>query len=125
MIDIVYGDCDASEGRCAPPLNIQIWPACERNLASYEFDGEPYPNEPLTVRDTRAAFFGSDGDARVEVYTGDVTVVVFGDEKEQLLRAAGTLRQANGAVRSTDVLPPPIPGALQGNLSCDKSVSGM
>lgn len=34
---LIYGDCEASsDAGCAPPLEIQTWPACERNAGTYE-----------------------------------------------------------------------------------------
>src|SRR5215218_1771870 len=33
-VGFIYGDCVAiDESGCAPPLEIQVWPACERSLA--------------------------------------------------------------------------------------------
>jgi len=60
----VYGTCDLnnpsspaeSEGLdgCAPPLEIQSWPECARNLSSYTFtapDGsqQPFPSSPVDL----------------------------------------------------------------------------
>ena len=65
-----------------------------------------------------AAFF--EEGKRLEVYTGSVTVVLFAQEKAQLLRAANELRGANGSARTgTDgPLPAAAEGALEGRLAC-------
>jgi hypothetical protein len=116
-----YGDCTPSgDSGCPAPLEIQVWPACERNFASYSLTpaGDPLPHERLTVRGVPAAFF--EEGKRLEVYTGSVTVVLFAQEKAQLLRAANELRGANGSARTgTDGrLPAAAEGALEGRLAC-------
>lgn len=53
----VYGDCvvsDDKEGGCAPPLQIQIWPACERNPSVYSPDEV---REPVSVRGVPGYFY--------------------------------------------------------------------
>lgn len=126
-VSFVYGDCDASQGSCAFPLEVQVWPACERHRSSYELaPGEPYPYEALDVRGVPAGLY--DDGQRLELYTGEVTVVLFGDSAERLLRAAAVLRSpgggapgASGAAGPVDAagdLPPPAPGALDGRLAC-------
>ena len=38
-----YGTCTppAGDGGCAPPLQIQTWDACRRNLGAYDRQGRP------------------------------------------------------------------------------------
>src|SRR5918995_4255462 len=86
-VDFIYGDCDPSEGSCMPPLVIQVHPACKRNLASNTENDEGVPSSaPLTIRGVPAAMFN---DAETpEIYTGRVTVVIFGHLPGQMLRAA-------------------------------------
>ncbi|MGH3031467.1 MAG: hypothetical protein ACRDNE_12045 [Gaiellaceae bacterium] len=115
----IYGDCEAeSDAGCAPPLQVQVWRACERNLPSYSRTpaGDPLPHEKVRVRGVPAAFF--EGGGRLELYTGDVSVVLFGEGRDQLLRAAGALRGANVEIASEVDLPPPADGALEGRLRC-------
>jgi hypothetical protein len=116
-----YGDCTPSgESGCPAPLEIQVWPACERNFSSYSLTplGDPLPHERLTVRGAPAAFF--EEGQRLELYTGSVTVVLFGQGKAQLLRAASELGGANASARTAadGSLPAPADGALEGRLAC-------
>jgi hypothetical protein len=78
-VSFIYGDCFASgDSPCAPPAEVQVWPACVRNLAQYDTNvpGTPIP-EPVTIRGVPAAFF-EDGQ-RLEIHTGRALVVVFSD----------------------------------------------
>ena len=116
-----YGDCTpTSDAGCPAPLEIQVWPACERNLSSYSLTpaGDPLPHERLSVRGVPAAFF--EEGQRLEIYTGSVSVVLFGQGKAQLLRAAHELRGANASaeVSADGDLPAPTAGALEGQLAC-------
>jgi hypothetical protein len=117
FVSFVYGDCvaRADEG-CAPPIEIQVWPACKRNLGLYKAAaaGTPVP-EPATVRGVPGGFF-EDGH-RLELQTGRTTVVVFAGSRARVLRVAAALRplgeQSNGGP-----LPQPLPGAVVGTLGC-------
>jgi hypothetical protein len=116
-----YGNCAPSkDGGCPAPLEIQIWPACERNPSSYSLTpfGDPLPHERVTVRGVPAAFF-EDGH-RLEIYTGSVSVVMFGGGKAHLLRAAEALQAAStrGGPGPGQPLPEPAAGALEGRLKC-------
>jgi hypothetical protein len=116
-VSFVYGDCTpADDGGCAPPVEIQVWPACRRNLHLY--DGGP-PGTPLpertTVRGAPAAFF-EDGQ-RLELQTSRSTIVVFATSRARALGVAGALR-AVGKPYDGARLPPPDPGALEGTLGC-------
>lgn len=81
-----YGTCtpERFEGGCDPPLEIQSWPECNRNFSSY---GVVKPAGALRPRKSfflsgsykipTAAFeYGRFG-ARLEMYTGQTTVVIF------------------------------------------------
>jgi hypothetical protein len=121
-VGFVYGDCVASDEQgCPPPLEIQVWPACERSIADYSLTptGDPLPHESTFVRGAPAAWF-EDG-LRLEVYSGDVTVVVFGVDHAQIGRAAAALRAVNAAASQARMLPPPARGALAGTLACSSS----
>jgi hypothetical protein len=116
FVSHIYGDCEAtSDSGCAPPLQIQVWPACERNLSVYPTD-DWFKIERTTVRGVPAAFF--EEGARLEVYSGDVTIVVFGLGKEHVRRAAEALQPVNMAASAAHNLPSPRPGALEGRLGC-------
>jgi hypothetical protein len=54
----------------------------------------------------------------VELYTGTVTIVVFGAGRTQLLAAAAALRAVNGDVGAGERLPEPAAGATAGLLTC-------
>jgi hypothetical protein len=127
FVSFKYGDCVPIGGGCPAPLEIQIWPACERNPAMYSLtpdpDGAgplkppPLPHESLTVRDVPSAFY-EEGN-RLELSTGTVTVVLFGTKGQQdLLTAAKALRGANLDVLPGSPLPPPASGAVSGLLQC-------
>ena len=119
FVNHIYGDCEAvSDSGCAPPLQIQVWPACERTLSSYSLTpaGDPFPHERTTVRGVPAAFFEDGG--RLELYSSDVTIVIFGLGKEHVRRAAEALQPVNTAASAARNLPSPVPGALEGKLEC-------
>lgn len=114
-----YGDCEAGDdgSGCTGPLQIQIWPACERTRSSYTMGGEPMPREDLRVRGAPASFF--EEGQRLEIYTGRATIVLFGLGREQLKRAAHALRGVAGSsAQPGDSLPAPAVGALEGKLAC-------
>jgi hypothetical protein len=119
FVTFVYGDCEAeSDAGCAPPLQVQVWRACDRNLSSYSLTpaGDPLPHERVSVRGVPAAFF--EGGGRLELYTGEVSVVLFGQGRNQLMRAAKALRGLNVDVGPQVDLPSPAAGALEGRLRC-------
>ena len=136
-VSYLYG-CSAKlsdvSSPCSAPLEVQTWPACERTLADYEAaPGVPYPHRNLgRVEGVPAAFF--DLGTRLELYTGTSTVVIFGSDRTQVLRAARGLQreaggQAPGVPSSTTPrgarLQPPVPGAVSGRLSCTGERSGV
>jgi hypothetical protein len=120
----LYGTCSPASngGRCAPPLQVASWPACERNLALYEKypapDGTTDPYTMTTIRGVPAAIF--DGGQQIEIYAAETTIVVF-SEKAALARAAASrLTGVHGGRRVTraDDLPAPAKGALTGDWTC-------
>ena len=117
FVSFVYGDCSAGDDMgCAPPAEIQVWPACRRNLGLYDSSlaGALEP-EMVVVRGATAAFF--DDGTRLELQTGTSTVVVFAGSRERVLRIAAAL-QPVGEAPSSDPLPAPAPGALDGRVRC-------
>jgi hypothetical protein len=119
-----YGTCNpaSNDGRCAPPLQVASWPACERNLALYEKypapDGTTDPYTRTTIRGVPAAIF--DGGQQIEVYTADTTVVIFSEKAGLAKAAANRLTGIHDGrrVTGTEDLPVPVKGALAGNLTC-------
>jgi len=117
FVSFVYGDCAARDDEgCAPPVEVQVWPACRRNLDLYASGrpGTPVP-ERTTARGVPAAFL--DDGTRLELQTGRSTVVVFADSRARVLRVVSALRPV-GERALSGPLPPPAPGAVQGTLPC-------
>ena len=122
-IAYLYGDCDPSgmEGGCPYPLEVQTAPACEWNPAVFS---AYLAREPRALRGVQAAYFAEQ--KRLQVYTGDATVDIYGHEKEQILAAAESLQsvpedqrpEKQPAVSRAADLPAPAPGALQDELPC-------
>ena len=108
---------------CDDPLEIQIWPACERNLSSY---GKSLPRDELVVRGTPAALF--ERGRRLEIYTDDATVVIFGQDTDEVMRAAASLKSVNATARGKaetvtgQNLETPILGALKGTAECGQTL---
>ncbi len=117
-VTFMYGTCTpTSEEGCAVPVQIQIWPACLRNPTSYPSSGPmALQSTQTTMRGVPANFY-EDG-ARLEVQTGTATVVIFATESSQALAVANALRGVNNAVTTTDPLPQPAAGAMDGTLTC-------
>jgi hypothetical protein len=91
---VIYGDCQATADHgCAPPVEIQTYPACERNPSSYRLtpEGDAVPHQDARVAGFPAAWF-EDG-RRLEVYLKDATIVIFGENRGQLTRAAAQLHR--------------------------------
>lgn len=124
FVSFLYGDCEPTgeERSCAPPLEVQVWPACLRNPSVYElYPGLPLPREELMIRGVPAAFYSPGGD-RLELSIGNVTVVIYGS-RERARRAADALRGINNSVRASASLPTPLPGATVGKLRCTPETS--
>ena len=129
----IYGTCEIQVGHhsCAPPVAVQVWPACERYLTLYEeAPGVPMEYTPLEVRGVPAAYFG---ETRLEVYAGGSTIVLFGDDTAQLRRAADALEavprdqplaapeRSNLLPGAATPLPEPVDGSLNGTLRCTEA----
>jgi hypothetical protein len=91
-VSFIYGDCRPAspDGGCAPPVEVQVWPAGRRSLVSYDGLRGGSPPELTRVRGSPAAFF--DAGTRLELYTAEVTVVVFARTQAQVERIADALR---------------------------------
>jgi len=99
-----YGTCESVGGNgCMAPLQIQVWNACERNEGSYDIPAD----QKLLLRGVPAAFY--EGEMRLELYTGRITVVLFAPpgNRDRLLAAAAALRSVGaGGVRAGERLTP-------------------
>lgn len=107
FVSFVYGDCVAGDDAgCAPPAEIQVWPACRRNLGMYdEPRADSGPSERIVLRGVPALLF--DDGTRLELETGRSTVVVFAGTRARAFRIAAALRSADGTVSSGRPLPQP------------------
>jgi hypothetical protein len=90
-VTYIYGDCDASRGGCAPPIEIQTWPSHLRNRGLLDIAGTPTHVEGIPA--TRY------GGGRLEIHHPGVTVVVFGDEVARVDRFAGALVEGPPVLR--------------------------
>jgi hypothetical protein len=146
-VSYVYGGCtitpadDVDDERCVPPLEVQSWPACERSLADISLDVADSvldalrPGPFVQRRNVPTSLF--ENALRLEVYTGTSTIVIFGTDPEQILRAVSQLRTellgppnlpalnvslgglpVLGQVPVLGDLAAPASGALDGTLSC-------
>jgi hypothetical protein len=115
-VSFIYGDCSPPpDAGCAPPVVIQIWPACVRNPSLYKGQRFPVP-VPTSTRGAPAALF--EGGHRLEIQTGISTVVIFGAEQSHITTVANELAGVNVAVRPGEKLPAAERAALAGTLRC-------
>lgn len=124
-VAFLYGTCTVppeDESSCPLPISVQVFPACERNRSLYARypapDGRVYDFTPIQIRGTEAAVF--DDGLRIEVYTGDATVVIWGTDAARVRRAANALHgvHAGRKIGVSDPLPEPDRGAQEGLLRC-------
>lgn len=115
-----YTRCDSA---CNLEIQVQSSPACDRWWGLYNFGapGEPIERPRLTkVRGVPAS--RAEGGRQLELYTGDVTVTIIADSRDQATRAADALQLAQGGVRAASAsLPQPVHGALRGRIDCGLS----
>jgi hypothetical protein len=120
----IYGSCmpEAGSESCSFPVTVESWPACERNLSLYRRhpapDGSRLAYTTTQIRGTQAAIF--DEGTRIEVYTGDATVVVTSTSADLARRAANQLvgNHRGKPVKGDENLPESDPGAVDGTLAC-------
>lgn len=91
-VSFVYGDCSPPppDGGCAPPAEIQVWPAARRSLGAPDVSRSGPVPELTRIRGSPAAFF--DAGTRLELYTPQLTVVLFARSKDRLGTIADALR---------------------------------
>jgi hypothetical protein len=88
-VSYIYGDCDpaGSDEGCAPPIEIQSWPAAEvtpQMFASAAPDGQPRPGTDTTVGGLPATKY--DGGEMLVVFRPRSTVMVFGRDQARVER---------------------------------------
>jgi hypothetical protein len=115
-ISYIYGDCvPGTDSGCAPPVEVQSSPACERR-PSRRTQRRARKHK---VRGVPAVQFP--GEAQLELFTGDATVLIFGRTTAEVRKAAAALRSIPGSRVSIPAgarLPKPLRGALTGKLRC-------
>lgn len=132
LTNYIYGDCEPAEGgsSCVPPLEIQTWPACQRTLADYSFEGKPIPHRDLPkIGEAKVVVIEFMFEPRIEVYTATSTIVIFTENADLAEEALAGLRpqdvgeppatQADElAVKPERQLAAPNKKALEGELKC-------
>ena len=113
-VSFLYGECRATDHLgCALPLEIQTWPSCARSLELYDED-DPLAPRPEATRVRGAPAGILDEGRQLELQTGDSTVVIFGETRVLVNRAAAALRGVNNVDRPGDPLRPPAPARRGG-----------
>lgn len=131
-VSYIYGHCEIEEGNtgCAPPLEIQTWPACQRSLGDYTFEGKPMPYRRLpSIEGAQVVEIEFPFGRRFEVYTGSSTIVIFAADPavvQAALEALSSQEEGNPpetkpaelAQEQPGGLAPPVAGATEGDLKC-------
>jgi hypothetical protein len=106
---LIYGDCDAEEGGCFPPVQIHSYSTCARwaDPGSQLFD----------IRGAKATKEMRGSGAGLEVFTGRTTVTIGAESKRVLDSTVRALREVHKK-KPSRLLPPPVPGSLSGELAC-------
>ncbi len=114
----IYGDCDATDGSCFPPLQIHNYDVCDWPP---QFNKEAGPL--YDFRGAKARGGGTSNEDPMEIFTGRTTVKI-GAEDAQLTKAAAAALRTVRQLRRPSRLPPPAPGSLQGKLPCPDKPGG-
>ncbi len=99
-VTLVYGTCDAEpDSGCAPPLAIMLSRVCDTFFAQDHLSPGPGPSVThLRIAGVPAIWIGP-GHRQLELYTGGMSITIFG-ARDLVLRAAAALRPANAAARA-------------------------
>lgn len=119
-VSYIYGECDPpdGEGGCAAPVEVQVWPSCERNHGDYG------RNRPRL--ETRRGVSTARVDRGTEIYA-ESTVVIFAADRRLADRAVAAVQPSpRGAIpnalppeiQPAARLPRPSSGALEARMSC-------
>jgi hypothetical protein len=106
---LIYGDCDATEGSCFPPLQIHSYSTCARWAGP--------DAELIDVRGAKATKPMRGSGAALEIFTGRTTVTIGAESQAVLDSAVQALREVHQK-KPSRLLPPPVPGSLRGKLPC-------
>jgi hypothetical protein len=112
-VSFIYGDCrPEGETGCAPPLEIQISPACGLRPSDIQL-----PAHGLThVRGVPAAFY--EEGAKMIFATRRSTVAIYGRSRHEVVRAARRLRGVNVRLAADEPLPAPAAETRAGAARC-------
>jgi hypothetical protein len=105
---LIYGDCEADEGGCFPPLQIHSYSTCARWA-------DP-DSQLIDIRGAKATKPKRGSGAGLEIFTGRTTVTIGAESQAVLDSAVQALREVHQENPSR--LPPPVPGSLRGQLPC-------
>lgn len=106
---LIYGDCDAEDGGCFPPVQIHNYSTCARWAGP-----DAQLIDVLGAKATKP--FGEIGPA-LEIFTGQTTVTIGAESQALLDSAVQALREVHQR-KPSRLLPPPVPGSLNGKLPC-------
>ncbi|MDQ3644811.1 MAG: hypothetical protein M3356_04790 [Actinomycetota bacterium] len=112
----LYGSCEpppGTESGCAPPLSVENSEICARNPSSYGFSPAALPERIRGVPVLR-----KDQGRSLELFTGHTTISISAGSPDILALAITNLRALDGTIGPRGKLPPPVPGALEGQLRC-------
>jgi hypothetical protein len=106
---LIYGDCDAEDGGCLPPVQIHSYSTCARwaDPGSHLVD----------VRGAKATREMRGDGAGMEIFTGRTTVTIGAESRRLLNSTIQALREVHQK-KPSRLLPPPAPGSLSGELPC-------
>jgi len=106
---LIYGDCDAEDGGCFPPVQIHSYSTCARWAG---------PDAQLIdVRGAKATKPMRGTGGALEIFTGRTTVTIGAESQAVLDSAVQALREVHQK-KPSRLLPPPVPGSLSGELPC-------
>lgn len=118
IISFIYGNCEPHDGEqpsCTPPFQIQVSPACAEASGTAP--------APEGTRRIRGAPVGTIDNAPV-LFTRGAQIKVYrgkGSYPGLAVKVLRALRSANSVppvITSTDPIPPPAPGVLEGTAAC-------
>jgi hypothetical protein len=106
---LIYGDCDAEDGGCFPPVQIHSYSTCAR----WADPG----SQLIDIRGAKATKPMRGTGAALEIFTGRTTVTIGAENQHVLDSTVQVLREVHQE-KPSGVLPPPVPGSLRGELPC-------
>jgi hypothetical protein len=114
----VYGDCTPDptdeEGGCTPPVAVITQKGCTTDPGGHDYPAG-LNGVSLTVRGVPARYY--DWDNRLDIYTGDVQITIYGPDQNTVMEAANNLQHVKP--RADDPAPgAPLPAPTAALLAC-------